>query len=131
MALLSRDQIFDADDLTTQDVPVPEWGGEVRIKMLTGAERDRFEQSTVDMRGNKPTQNLANLRARLVALCVVDEHGARMFSKDDVGRLGSKSAAALDRVFDAASKLNGMSEADIEELTEGFDNDPDGSSPSD
>lgn len=131
MALLSRDQILAADDLKTEDVEVPEWGGSVRIKMLTGTERDKFEASTVEVRGGKPQQNLANLRARLVSLCIVNEDGERVFSKGDVAALGMKSASALERVFQACSKLNGISDADVEELTEGFDDDPAGSSSSD
>lgn len=121
MAMLSREQILEAKDLTYRELSVPEWDGDVRIKMLTGAERDEFESSTVEMKGNKPTQNLKNLRARLVSLCLVDEAGAPMFSRSDVGRLGQKSAAALERVFQACMDHNGMSDKDIEELTEVFD----------
>lgn len=121
MAMLSREQILEAKDLTYRELSVPEWGGDVRIKMLTGAERDEFESSTVEMKGNKPTQNLKNLRARLVLLCLVDSDGAPMLSRSDVGRLGQKSAAALERVFQACMDHNGMSDKDIEELTEVFD----------
>ena len=40
--LLNKEQIQSVSDLETQDVEVPEWGGTVRLKSLTGAERDRF-----------------------------------------------------------------------------------------
>lgn len=131
MALLSREQILESNDIETRDVEVPEWGGSVRIRMLSGRDRDAFEASTVETKGNKRVQNLENLRARLVALCVVDENGALLFSKKDVHHLGLKSAAALDRVFSACRELNGMTEADIEELSEGFEEDPNESSISD
>lgn len=121
MAMLSREDILAAKDLKYMDLDVPEWGGEVRIKMLTGAERDEFESSTVKMGKNgKPEQNLANLRARLVSLCLVDDENRPLFSKQDIGHLGMKSAAALERVFKACQEHNAMSEADIEELAEGF-----------
>ena len=121
MAMLSREDILAAKDLKFMDLDVPEWGGSVRIKMLTGAERDEFEASTVKMgKGGKPEQNLANLRARLVSLCLVDADNVKLFTKADVGHLGMKSAAALERVFKACQEHNGMSEKDIEELTEGF-----------
>ena len=43
MALLSRDDILNADDLTIETVAVPEWGGEVNVKTLTGAEKDKWQ----------------------------------------------------------------------------------------
>ncbi|MEU3052280.1 hypothetical protein [Streptomyces griseus] len=131
MGFLTRDEILAADDLKVVVESVPEWGGDVRLKMLTAAERDRFEASTVEMRGGKQKQNLANLRARLVALCIVDENGKRIFESGDVTRLGQKSASALQRLFDKCNDMNALSEDDIEDLTEGFDETPDEGSSSD
>ena len=110
MALLGRDQILGAVDLEHVDVDVPEWGGTVRVRMMTGAERDAFEAATVVRHGKKVETNLANIRARLVALCVVDEKGERLFSEADAEALGKKSGSALGRVFEAAQRLNGLTE---------------------
>ena len=110
MALLGRDQILTAQDLPTVDVEVPEWGGTVRVRMMTGGERDAFEAGTITRHGKKIEQNLVNIRARLVALCVVDEKGQRLFSEADAAALGQKSAAALNRVFNAAQQLNALTE---------------------
>lgn len=120
MNLLTRDQILAADDLTTEDHEVPEWGGTVRIRMLTGTERDAFEASVTQQRGKSVQANLTNLRARLVSLCLIDATGRRMFNREDIPALGRKSAAALDRVFDACRRLNRIGDEDVEELTEGF-----------
>ena len=38
MALLTRDEILAADDIKTEDVEVPEWGGDVRVSVMS---RDR------------------------------------------------------------------------------------------
>lgn len=131
MAILGKDAILSATDNKYAEVPVPEWGGEVRIRTLAAYERDNFEQSMSRERSGKRTDNLRNVRARLVVLCAVDEHGGRLFSRDDVEILGTKSAAALARLFEACLALNGMSDKDIDELTEGFDSAPSGSSVSD
>lgn len=117
---LSRDDILKAQDLVTEDVDVPEWGGAVRVKALSGAERDRFEASIIGENTKSKRRNLANLRARLVALAVVDEEGENIFRFSDVEALGKKSAAALDRIFDAAMRLSGMRDEDVEELAENF-----------
>jgi len=115
--LLTREAILQAQDLPYEDVAVPEWGGVVRVRALTGAERDRFEASIVEQRGKGgPRLNTQNIRAKLVALTVVDEHGNRIFTDDDVEALGRKSAAALNRVFEVAQRLSGLTQADMEEL---------------
>lgn len=117
MALLTRDAILQAKDLPTEDVEVPEWGGTVRVRALTGAERDAFEQSIIEQRGKSTKMNLQNMRAKLVALTVVDEEGNRIFSDEDAKLLGQKSASALNRIFEVAQRLSGLTPADVDELT--------------
>jgi len=113
---LTRQEVLAADDLPRQEVQVPEWGGTVFVRVLSGTERDAFEQSVAGPRGG--AMNLANVRARLVVLCATDASGERLFTDKDVVELGKKSAVALDRVFLAAQKLNGMTDADVEEMAE-------------
>jgi len=117
MAVLTRDQIMAAEDMQTEIVPVPEWGGEVIVKALTGRERDAFEASIAGERSGKRVKlDLENLRARFVAACVVDEKGQPLFYPSDVKLLGEKSAAALQRVFAVGQRLSGLSDDDVEEL---------------
>jgi hypothetical protein len=120
MKLLSREEILAASDVTTETVNVPEWGGAVLVKALSGAERDRFEASVAERKGKKTRLNMTNVRARLAALAIVDEAGKPLFRPGDVEALGQKSAAGLNRVFDVAMRLAGMRDADLEELTENF-----------
>ena len=110
-------------------MPVPEWGGTVRVRGLSGKERDQFEASMLDTskkrkKGQPQAMNFANLRAKLCAWCVVDVDGARMFSDSDIAALGEKSAAALDRIFEVAQTLSGISDDDVEELAEDFVENP-------
>jgi hypothetical protein len=111
--MLDRDAILNVVDLKPEVVEVPEWGGSLYIRMLTASERDKFEASCV---GTGKKQNLTNIRARLVVLCACDEAGERLFTDGDAEALGRKSAAAVDKVFGACSKLNGFSSQDIEDL---------------
>lgn len=109
--LLGRDAILGQKALTFEDVDVPEWGGTVRVRALTARERDEYEAEQVDFRNpKKPTIDLRNTRARLVALCAVDENGERLFSRKDVEALGEVSSTALDRVFRVAKRLSGLDE---------------------
>jgi len=116
MGLLTKQDILNARDLATEDIDVPEWGGTVRVRTLTGRERDLFEASLTTGEGKKRKVDLANIRAKLVAMCIVDETGAREFEDTEIAALGAKSAAALDRVFSACQRLNGLSSQDVEEL---------------
>ena len=112
--MLDRNSILQMDDLPKEQLSVPEWGGDLWVRTLTGTERDAFEQSMVQKK-NKP--NLNNVRARFAVLTICDEKGERLFTDNDAEALGKKSAAALDRVFEVAQRLNGFSDSDSEELS--------------
>ena len=114
---LTRDQILQAKDIQTEEVAVPEWGGAVLVRGLTGEERDGYEASIMSLRGTDAQLNLRNARAKLVVKSVVDADGARLFSDQDVAALSNKSAAALQRVFEVAQRLSGLTANDVEELT--------------
>jgi hypothetical protein len=128
---LTREEILGADDIEIEEVEVPEWGGVVYVKGMTGTERDRFESSIVDNRGKTPKANMDNIRAKLVAETLCNEEGIKLFSVKDVKALGKKSASALQRVFDPAQRLSGITEADIEELAEEMETNPSNGSVSD
>lgn len=117
---LTRDAILNAPDLAHEDVFVPEWKGTVRVRALTAAERDAFEASvTEDTLGptGAPRMKRENFRAKLVVRAVVSaETGARLFEDTDLEMLGTKSAAAVDRLFGVAQRLAGLTEADVKEL---------------
>ncbi|WP_116248171.1 hypothetical protein [Nocardiopsis sp. FIRDI 009] len=110
---LGRDAILGADDLAYATVDVPEWGGTVRIRALTGTERDRFE---AEIAGNTKRLKLDNVRAKFVAKCIVDAEGNTVFSTSDVAALGQKNAAVLNRVFEACQRLSGLTDDDVDEL---------------
>lgn len=107
---LSKDQILAASDLPTQTVPVPEWGGDVIVRTMTGAARDAYEASMVVLKEDgKRVADLTNMRAKLVAATLVDDAGSLLFSAaSEVEALAAKSASVLERLFKVAQSLNGM-----------------------
>jgi hypothetical protein len=116
MAILSKKEILTADDLARELVPVPEWGGEVYVRGMTGAERDKFESGIVEQRGKSQSLNMANIRAKLASLTICDETGQRLFTEADVQALSAKSAAALQRVFEVGQRLSRIGADDVKEL---------------
>ena len=116
--------ILDLPDLTSEEVEVPEWGFRLRVRSLTGTERDAFEASLLQTRGRDREINLRNMRAKLVAQSVRKADDSRVFSDAQVEALGKKNAAALQRVFRVAQRLSGLAEDEVEELTRELGEDP-------
>ena len=127
---LNKQEILAKEDLKTEDLFVPEWDAWVKVRTLNASERDHFEAGTVQRNGKKTTTNLENIRARLCLLCLVDENGERLFQEEDTYPLGGKSAAALDRIFTVAQRLNGLRDEDVEELAGNSPAGPSAASPS-
>jgi hypothetical protein len=109
-------------------VEVPEWGGAVFVKELSGKERDQFEISQLEGKGANKRVNYVNMRAKLVAYATCDENGKRLFNEADAVRLGDQSAKALTRIYSAASDLSGLTPEDVEELTKELGEDQSGNS---
>lgn len=107
--LLNKDQIMKADDLPFRDIDVPEWGGSVRVRTMTGGERDAFEAQIYDADSNGVRLNRDNFRAKLLTKVLVDDTGTRLFSDKEILLLSNKSAKAIQKLFDAAQELNGLS----------------------
>jgi hypothetical protein len=120
--VLTKEQILSADDIKTETVLVPEWGGDVIVRGLSGVERDAYEMAVYRPDG-KLTNNPRNIRSQLVARSCVDENGKRLFTSLDAEQLGKKSGAALDRVFEVAAKLSGIRKEDIEEIAKNSQDD--------
>ncbi len=127
--------VMEAKDLPTRRVDVPEWGGHVFVKTLSGVERDSYEQICENAQKQSPKRrkhmNVKGLKALLVVMATVDAEGTPLFKREDVPALNRKSGKAIDRIFQVAAELSGLSEEDIEDLaknSEGGRSDDSGSS---
>ena len=133
---LTRELILSAEDIETEEVAVPQWGGTVMVRGMTGTQRDAFEASVLTeeqpnragRRGKRAKTeykiSMENLRAKLCVWCIVDGQGERLFTDADSAALGEKSGAAIDVIYDVASRLSGISENDMAELAEDMVEDP-------
>jgi len=117
MAFLSRIDVLTKTDLPRRTVSVPEWGGEVLIRTLRADERDGYEvwRGKI-LADHEDRESPVTVRAALVSLACCDERGEALFSRDDVESLAKLSAAALDRVYDAAICLNAMDRESQEDI---------------
>ncbi|MFJ2707855.1 hypothetical protein ACIO3R_32345 [Streptomyces sp. NPDC087428] len=133
MALLSKDQINAADDRLWEDVPVPEWGGDVRVLGMSGTDRNAYQSSMVVIGTNgKPQRvNLNDQLAKLVGKCLVGEDFQRLYSDKEVAALGRKNGAVLDRLADVAKRLSGLNDKAVEDAAGNSEAHPSGASTSD
>ena len=115
--MLTREQILSANDIRTKTVSVPEWGGDVLVRVLSGRERDTLEADFTSKKG----AGLANFRARFAVLCICDESGNRLFTDKDVSELEKKNANTLTLVLEAGMRLNGLTQGDVDELAGNLD----------
>jgi len=115
MALLTKEQILNADDITFEEIDVPEWSGTVRLKVMSGSERDSYEAAIYEIKGKDVRLNRDDMRAKLLARTLIDENGNRLFPDAEIRMLGKKSSKALDRLYEVAQRINGLSREAVED----------------
>lgn len=125
--ILNRAEILGVDDLSFEDVPVPQWGGSVRVREMTGAERDEFHAAINAEGGRVPGKISA---AVLVATCV-DGDGNRMFTMEDMDIIRAKGAASLDVLSAVAVRINKLGAAAVDDAEKNSESDQSGDSGSD
>ena len=131
MAILTKEQIMAAVDLEVEEVEVPQWGGSVLVKPLTARQRGLLTSQIVDQRKDGRRLKLEEIQIRTCALALVDQEGRRLFDDASMRDLARKSSAALQIVFEAAQRLSGLSDEEVEELQGNSDETPSEDSPLD
>lgn len=109
MGLIGKDDILAAQDIKTEDVDVPEWGGAVRVRVLSAADLLGFWEACRDEKGELVR---SRVQPALLVRAVVGEDGAPIFSEENIGALMAKSATAIGRIFSCARRLNGIGQED-------------------
>ncbi|MFA5376966.1 MAG: hypothetical protein WC455_14545 [Dehalococcoidia bacterium] len=101
-----RDEILALDDLRSEKIIVPQWGGrEVLIKQLSAK---RFMDISKPA-ANGGEQEQEEFLARIVAESVCDpKTGKPIFLPEDVPALMEKSLEVLRLIGDKATELNGL-----------------------
>ncbi|QKY79504.1 tail assembly chaperone [Streptomyces phage Lizz] len=135
MALVTKQQISDAVDRKWEDVPVPEWGGDVRLMELSAADRGYIEAGSVVANGQTPQLRVESLkvyREKLVGMAMVDENFQRIYSNKEIsaGALGVKSGAVIERLAAKVQEMSGMGRYAVKEAEGNSDAAPSDSSAS-
>ncbi len=125
---LSREQ-FEGLQPTVEEVVIPELGDVACIRTLTARQRDDYDQSIDD--GKR--RDIANISARLVAICLCDAGGELLFPDPAEGAkvVGAWPTVVVERLFHACRTLNQMGAAAIEDAAKNSETGPDSSSNTD
>lgn len=125
---LKREEILKQTCLPLHVVKVPEWGGDVYVRVMTGKERDAFEYMQANERRSAKEAgedySPENIRARIAAMLVCNETGERLFTEEDIPALGALHCGALDRVWDEAMRVNHMLGDEVENKLKNSDTAP-------
>lgn len=123
-AVLSLDDILAAQDIEFETVAVPEWGGAVRVRSLTGAERDKIIRADLEQKGPA-------FYARVIAASLVDDEGNSIGDATTPAALGRKNAGVLFRVWKVCARLSGMGEDAVEKAKDDLKTLPSDDTPGD
>lgn len=103
--------------LPRENVRLDELGGLIVIVQgMSGKQRDEWESSLIKGRGRRRDVDTRNVRAKLVARCLLKEDGSRMFGDDEADLVGEIRVDVLQRLFNVAQRLSGVSDEDVDEL---------------
>ncbi len=132
---LTAKQILEADDLETERVETPEWGGVTLVRSMTAAEKDRYQMSQLTTKGGQiqtDIKKMKSFRARALALTIVDGKNERLFTESQVELLAKKNAGVIDRVYAVVARMNSLTDSSqSEELEKNLSPDPNDVSSSD
>lgn len=128
--LLSKDEIFGMDDIPMEEVVVPEWHGrKVLVCGLTAAGKNAYQASLLEIKGSSRRVKMENALAKLLVRTIVNRQRQPIFTETDIERLGTKSAAALERLATVANRLSGMDEKEQADLLKNSEAAQSGDSP--
>lgn len=116
MPIINKEQLLALDDTHVEEVFVPEWKDSVYVRTVSAEVMDSFQLSIMSDNDNDRSRKMANFRARLVSITLCDEQGNPIMDERDARKLGKKSTRALDRIAEAARRLNGITPENEEEL---------------
>lgn len=119
MSSLTRDQILQAArnaKIERDTLTIPELGGTIFVRGMSGTERDAFEEGLRIRKGRKAGQSdLKNFRAKLAVQVVTNEQGERVLKDEDASIFGQLPAGVLDRIISRCTELSGMAAEEVEE----------------
>lgn len=100
MALLTAESILAAEDFVYDIVECPEWGGEVRVRSLSGAQRATLKKAV--------EAGQDNIDETICVMAIVDQDGNRIFTQQQIAALSKKNTSVISRIAVRVAEISGM-----------------------
>ena len=116
MTIASREALLKLCKRRYSTVEIPERDISIRIQSLSEAEKSQYETCLIAKNGRGiMRERLQDDTRRLIALCVVDEEGKRIFSDSDLSAIANLDSYISSRIYDACQEHCGFNKGDIDE----------------
>lgn len=101
-----KDKILSANDIASEMMTIEEWGVEIEVKGMTGAERAQIMEV---LQNNKDNVPIADMLVKIFIFCAYDpETNEQIFTLDDIDEVNAKNGSAIERVAIKALELSGL-----------------------
>jgi hypothetical protein len=109
MTVLSRDKLLKVKaEVPTEKISVPELGGEVIIRGMTGKEQTIFNRSVVKKGGDRNEVDDELFASKLIVQCLTDEKGERLLKEDEFAIVQGWPASVFQKLAQASLRVNGL-----------------------
>jgi len=116
MTIASREALLKLCERRYSTVEIPEREISIRIQSLSEAEKSQYETCLIAKNGRGiMRERLQDATRRLIALCVVDEDGKRIFSDSDLSAIANLDSYISSRIYDACQEHCGFNKGDIDD----------------
>jgi len=111
---MNADDIIQINDITHEDVIVPEWNnGTVRVIGLSAAQAQEYLEQILEVGedGSVRKKRTHTIMTDLLIRALADENNKPLFTADNqkaLQTLDSKSSQAIRRLFQIAQRLSGL-----------------------
>lgn len=99
LALVSLAKIIEIDD-------IPDIDGTFFMRVITDRERDEYELHLMDRDGKPDLTKMKGYRPRLLALCLVDQEGKRLFANGRADGLSDLPSSITVPLYEHAERIN-------------------------
>lgn len=107
------DDILAIDDTQRKTIPIPEWETDITVFSMSADERAAVEQKWSN---KKASTDPRQFRIDVLSKCLKKADGSPLVSEEQMKKLMTKNANAVERVFEAACSISAFSNADVKEL---------------
>lgn len=102
MALLNFENIKNADDLPSKVINIPEWGGDIKIRILSLGERLELDEEFENKKE-------IDILVKWIAKCCVDDNNNPVFTTEEqIKVLTQKNGDVIMRIFKEIKHLSNL-----------------------